>query len=276
MKRHIPLAFLIIFLLSFSTPIDPSKDWSISLQLWTFKAFTFTDAVKKADSCGIKELQAFRSQDLGGSMKGKFGPDMTAENRETVKKMLKSRKMTINAFGVTGAEDKEGWRKLFVFAKDMHIPIIVSEPKDEQWDYINSMAGEFKIKVAIHDHPNPNHYWTPDSVLLAIKNHPNIGACADIGHWARSGLNVVDCLKKLQGHIYNVHLKDIDTFNNTKAGDAIPGHGVIDMPAVFRELKRQGFKGSFAIEHEANWNNNAGEVIEIVHFYHDQVNKLRK
>ena len=275
MKKAIVFVIVISMLMAFAPPANTKKDWSVSLQLWTFRLFTFSDAIKKADSCGIKVIQAFPTQKLGGGMKGEFGPAMTAEERTTVKAMLRKRGMVFNAFGVTNADNKEGWRKLFVFAKEMNIPIIVCEPKDEQWGYINSLAGEFKIKVAIHDHPKPNHYWTPDSVLAAIKNHPNIGSCADVGHWARNGLNPVDCLKKLQGHIFNVHLKDIDTFDKTDAADAIPGQGVIDFPAVFKELKRQGYKGSFAIEHESNWDNNAGDVIQIVKFYNDQVAKLK-
>jgi sugar phosphate isomerase/epimerase len=72
-----------------------------------------------------------------------------------------------------------------------------------------------------------------------------------------------------------VHVKDITTFNRTNADDAIPGHGVIDFPAIFQELKNQGYKGNFSIEHEANWYNNAGDVVEIVKFYNDQVKNLK-
>lgn len=86
-----------------------------------------------------------------------------------------------------------------------------------------------------------------------MKGHPNPGACADVGHWVRSGLNVIECLQKLQGHIWNVHLKDIVTFGKVNAEDTIPGKGVIDFNAVFKELKRQGYEGSFSIEHESNW-----------------------
>jgi sugar phosphate isomerase/epimerase len=40
----------------------------------------------------------------------------------------------------------------------------------------------------------------------------------------------------------------------------------VRFPAIFQELKNQGYKGNFSIEHEANWNNNAGDVVEIVKF----------
>ena len=59
------------------------------------------------------------------------------------------------------------------------------------------------------------------------------------------------------------------------AADTIPGKGVIDFPAVLQELKHQNYKGTFSIEHESNWKNNAGDVIEIVKFYHQQVDALK-
>jgi sugar phosphate isomerase/epimerase len=280
MKKISFIAVAFFILLSSSTkksPSDtpPAPGWDIGLQLWTFRLFSFHDAIAKADSCGIKSVQAFPGQKLGGPWTGNFDPSMTTEQRKAVKDYVKSKGITINAYGVGGADNEESWRKLFVFAKDMGIALIVSEPKDDQWDYVNKLSGEFNIPVAIHDHPRPNHYWNPDSVLLAMKGHPNIGDCADIGHWARSGLNPVDCLKKLSGHILNVHFKDIVTFNKTNAADTIPGKGVIDFHAVLQELKRQNYKGTFSIEHESNWENNAGDVIEIVKFFHQQVNALK-
>lgn len=255
--------------------VAPPQDWNIGLQLWTFRLFTFYDAIAKADSCGIKYVQAFPGQDLGGSWKGKFDPSMTPAQRAAVKQYVKSKGIVINSFGVTGADNENEWRKLFAFAKEMEIPLIVAEPKDEQWDYVDRLAGQFNIPVALHDHPRPSHYWHPDSVLRAMQGHKNIGSCADLGHWARSGLDPVECLKKLSGHIWNVHFKDVVPFNNVNAADTIPGKGVIDFPAVFQELKRQNYNGTFSIEHESNWENNAGDVIEIIKFFNQQVDSLK-
>ncbi len=271
------LVFLYAFFITvctFAQTADSAKDWTISLQMWTFRVFTFHDAVVKADSCGIKYLQAFPGQKLGGNWEGVFGPEMSANERKEVKEFVKSKDQTFIGFGVTGAKDEAEWRRLFEFAKDMDIPLIITEPDNNQWDYVDRLAGEFNIRVAIHDHPRPSHYWNPDTVIAAMKGHPNIGACADIGHWARSGLNLIESLQKLQGRIWNIHLKDVGTFDDVKAEDVMPGQGVIDFPAVFKELKRQNYKGSFSIEHESNWENNAGDVIQIVRFYHDQVKSL--
>jgi len=131
------------------------------------------------------------------------------------------------------------------------------------------------IKVAIHDHPKPNVYWSPDSVLAATVGHPNIGSCADVGHWSRNGLNPVECLKKLEGHVFGVHLKDIKVFDKTDAEDTVVGKGINDFPAIFAELKRQGFSGMLSIEQESNWYNNVPDVINTRKYFEEQIAKLK-
>jgi sugar phosphate isomerase/epimerase len=177
--------------------------------------------------------------------------------------------------GVISPKNADEWKKAFDLAKEFGLSYITAEPLKDQWNMVDSMAGAYGIKVAIHDHPKPNPYWSPDSVLAAIQGHPNIGDCADVGHWARNGLNPVDCLKKLEGHVYGVHLKDIKTFNKTNAEDTAVGKGVIDFPAIFQELKRQNFSGMFSIEQESNWYHSLPDVINTVKYYNEEVAKLK-
>jgi len=204
-----------------------------------------------------------------------FGVDMSAADRGKLKQLLQSKGISIVAMGVISPQTPEEWKKNFDLAKEFGLSYITSEPIKTQWSLIDSLAGAYGIKVAIHDHPKPNAYWHPDSVLAAIEGHPNIGACADVGHWARNGLNPVDCLKKLEGHVYGVHLKDVVKFDQTNAADTVVGKGVIEFPPIFKELKRQNFNGMFSIEHESNWEHNLPDVIETVKYYNDQVDAIK-
>lgn len=255
--------------------IDVASDWKIGVQTWTFRMFTLAEALDKADSAGVKNIEAFWGQPLGAGMKDSFGIRMSEDSRAKLKQLLQTKGMNIVAMGVISPGTREEWQKAFDLAKEFGLSYITSEPKKDLWNMIDSMAGSSGIKVAIHEHPRPNPYWHPDSVLAAINGRPNLGACADVGHWARSGLKPVDCLKKLEGHIYGVHLKDIKTFDNTKAEDTVVGKGVIEFPPIFQELKRQNFKGMFSIEHESNWYHNMPDVKETFQYYNDQVAKLK-
>jgi len=255
--------------------VDVTKNWKIGVQLWTFHYVPFVTAIGKADSAGIKYLEAFPGQALGGGMKDSFGIRMTDDSKAKIKQLLQSKGISIMAMGVIVPKTMGEWKKYFDLAKEFGLSYITAEPLKDQWNAIDSMAGAYGIKVAIHDHPRPNPYWHPDSVLAAAKGHPNIGACADVGHWTRNGLDPVDCLKKLEGHIFGVHLKDIDSAGNTKANDLVVGTGVIKFPEIFKELKRQGFTGGlFSIERENNWYNNVPDVIATVKYFNEQVAKL--
>jgi sugar phosphate isomerase/epimerase len=237
--------------------------------------FPFADALNKVDSAGVKNIEAFFGQKLGGGMKGEFGSDMSADTRAKLKQLLQQKGIQIVAMGVISPKDSTEWRKAFDLAKEFGLSYITCEPSKDQYDMVDKMAGEYGIKLAIHDHPKPDMYWNPDTVLAAMQGHPNIGACADLGHWARNGLDPVDCLKKLEGHIYGVHLKDVVKFDDVNAADTIVGKGVIQFEPIFRELKRQNFNGMMSIEHESNWYHNLPDVIETVKFYNDMVDKVK-
>ncbi|MBG9376149.1 sugar phosphate isomerase/epimerase [Panacibacter sp. DH6] len=258
-----------------TSSFDVSANWKIGTQMWTFNHFTLAQALDKADSAGVKNVECYWGQPLGADMKGEFGINMTDDAKAKLKQLLQSKGIQVVAMGVIAPADQAEWVKAFQLAKDFGLSYITSEPKKDQWNMIDSLAGSYGIKVAIHEHAKPNPYWHPDSVLAAINGHPNIGACADLGHWARSGLDPVECLKKLDGHVYGVHLKDIKTFGEEHAEDTIVGKGVIKFDPIFDELKRQQFRGMISIEHESNWLNNLPDVIETVKFYNDQVTRLK-
>ena len=261
---------------SATAAVNNTADWKIGVQLWTFRLFTQSEAIAKADSAGVRYIEAFLGQPFDKTSKDTFGISMSAAGRQKLKDVLKQHNIQMVAMGVTTPNGKDEWIKTFELAKEFGLSYITSEPIKTQWDLADSLAGVYGIKIAIHDHPKPNEYWHPDSVLAAVKGHSNIGSCADLGHWARNGLNLVDCLKKLEGHIFGVHLKDIVKFDKTDAADTVVGKGVIDFAPAFAELNRQKFKGMFSIEHESNWENNVPDVIETVKFYNGQVAKLKK
>ena len=257
------------------TTTGSTAGFKLGVQMWTFKEFSFADALNKVDSAGIKYIEAFIGQKLGGDMTGKYGLDMSKESRDKLKLLLQKKGIRIVAMGVIVPKNKEEWIKTFELAKEFGLSYVTAEPIKSQWDMVDSLAGVYGIPVAIHDHPKPNMYWSPDSVLAAIQGHPHIGSCADVGHWARNGLNPVNCLKELQGHIIGVHLKDIVQFNDSLARDTVVSKGVVDFPAILVELKRQNFQGMLSIEHESNWYHNLPDVIFTRNYYDSLVGKLQ-
>jgi sugar phosphate isomerase/epimerase len=165
-------------------------------------------------------------------------------------------------FGV-GAYD----RKQFEFAKEMGVENIVAEPNEADFDAIDKLCEEFKINLAIHNHPRPSHYWNPDTVLRVCKNHSKrIGACADTGHWVRSGLAPLECLKKLEGRVVSFHFKDLNQ-NGADAHDVPWGTGVCDVKGLLTEVRCQKIKAVFSAEYEYHWDNSVPELAQCVAYF---------
>src|SRR4051812_771684 len=53
--------------------------FKIGIQMWTFRMFPFADALNKVDSAGVKNIEAFFGQKLGGGMPGEFGIKMSPD-----------------------------------------------------------------------------------------------------------------------------------------------------------------------------------------------------
>ena len=234
--------------------------WKLGSQAYTFKEYTFAQAIAKIDSCSLRFVEAYPGQTIGGGIPGRMGPDMDASSRKAVLELLKAKNVQLMAFGVTGADSEADWVKLFEFAKAMGIPTITSEPNEKFFPFISSLCDKYQINLAIHNHPNPSHYWSPDIILKAVAGQSKrIGACADIGHWVRSGLDPVACLKTLEGRIFHLHMKDLHE-KGRDGHDVHWGEGVSNIPGVIDELKRQNFKGGISAEYEYNWKENTKDV----------------
>jgi sugar phosphate isomerase/epimerase len=241
--------------------------WETGVALYSFNRFSFVDALEKAERAGVEVVEGFFFHQMGEEFHNKSMADLSADDLKQVKELLDQKGMVMKSMYVGGAENETDWRNFFEMGKELGMEYLVGEPEKEHWDLIDKLAGEYQIKMAIHQHSKESGslYWHPDSVLAAIKNHPNIGACGDVGHWARSGLNPADCLKKLEGHLLGIHLKDIDQMGE-KAKDVMVGTGAIDFATVVRELKRQDFDGIVHVECEHKMEDNLEDVVQALKY----------
>jgi sugar phosphate isomerase/epimerase len=243
--------------------------WKLGCQAWSFKEFTFFEAIDKTASLGLHYIETGSFQVISKDQPTvKFTEDSPAEVRAAVKKKLADCNVKLLSFGVIAALKEVGeYRKFFDFAKDMGIETLVGEPAEDHVEALDKMCEEYGMKFAIHNHPQPSHYWNPDNVLKVCKGRSHrIGACADTGHWMRSGLNPVECLKKLDGRIIEFHFKDINKAEH-EAYDVPWGTGVCDVKAMLAEIYRQKFRGLFYIEYEHNWKTSLPEIGECVQHF---------
>ena len=245
------------------SPHAEKLGWRLGCQAWSFNKSSFFEAIDKTASLGLLHIEAFPGQRVSKEISAGFGDGLSTEQRKTIKQKLSDSGVKLVNFGVTGISG----RKTFDFAKDMGIETIVSEPDEGDFQKLDALCGEYEINVAIHNHPKDSHYWSPDTVLKVTKGlSKRIGACCDTGHWPRSGLNSVECLKKLEGRIISFHFKDV----NKTGGDAhdVPwGTGINDVKGMLTEIHRQGIKAMFSVEYEYNWDHSLPEIALCVAYF---------
>ena len=91
-----------------------------------------------------------------------------------------------------------------------------------------------------------------DDVLNAVKGrHPNIGACADLGHYIRSAEDPVRVIHLLKGRLFGVHLKDFSEQKKDTKG-VILGQGHLNVAGVFKALREVDYPkdACLALEYE--------------------------
>ncbi len=249
-----------------------SNGFAIGCQAYTFNRFTAFDAIEKTAKAGGKVIEFYPGQKLSKDVPGaSVSHDASPEVIQKLKDKLAHHHIKAVNYGVVDVPNNEaGARKVFDFAKTMGLRAITTESTGSI-DLLEKLAKEYDIGVAFHNHPrqpgNPNYkVWDPKYIAELVKDRDaRLGACADTGHWARSGLNPSDGLKVLKGRVISSHLKDL----NKKAPDAhdVPfGTGVCDVKACLDELTAQGFQGNISIEYEHNWDNNVPEVAQCIDF----------
>src|SRR6478736_7490528 len=260
---------------SASSGIDASKDWKFGVALWTFHDANFPQALDKVDSAGLVYIEPNTFHSAGPDFKDSVIGKLSVAGIKKLKLLIEQKGLKAESLYIVGDSTINSWKKQFDLAKALGVEFVTTEPPLDMWDSIDSLAGAYGIKVAIHEHwKGVSHYWNTDTTLMALKDHPNFYVCADLGHWPKSGVNPLDAVKKLSGHIINVHFKDIATYNDPSLKDVVTGKGIVDFPAILTELKKQNFKGHIYIERDSiETGGNLHSVIEEKNYYDDVVSK---
>jgi sugar phosphate isomerase/epimerase len=249
--------------------------FAVGCQMWSFNRFTLFEGIEMTAQAGGRVVEFYPGQRLEPGSDVTFDHDAPDEVLDRVKaELARHHLLAVNYAVVDLPNDEVACRKVFEFARKMGLLALTSEPDPAAMDVIEKLVKEYDIKVAVHNHPrrpDDPHYkvWDPRYVLSIVNDRdPRIGACADTGHWNRSGLNPVECLKILEGRVISVHLKDLDKPD----GHGVPwGTGISDVKAILDELKRQRFDGNISVEYEHNVERSLPEITRCIDFVKEYV-----
>jgi sugar phosphate isomerase/epimerase len=227
----------------------------LGVQAYTFREMSLYETIDTLKYLGIQYVELYPGQRLSKDNNKPVNHDMAPElTSELLQKLRDSNVKAVNYGVVPLVKDEAQSRKVFEWAKKMGLETIVSEPSPdkETFDTIEKLCEEYQINCAIHEHAYPNAWWYPQRILEITKGRATkrIGACADTGHWYRSGLIASECVEKLKGKVISLHLKDL----NKNKQDVVWGTGVINAKEVMAEVMRHKYthKPIFSIEFESS------------------------
>ena len=177
----------------------------------------------------------------------------TPEQIDAAKKEFADAGITIVGIGnVTFAKDDEAdMRSKFEYAKRLGAPLIVCAPTAVTLPKMGKFVTEYNIKIAVHNHgPEDHNFPTPQSVLKIVRDmDPRCGLCIDIGHTARTGVDVVESIAEAGDRLLDMHVKDLADMR-VKESQVPCGQGKMPFPQIFRQLIKMKYSASVNLEYE--------------------------
>jgi sugar phosphate isomerase/epimerase len=144
-------------------------------------------------------------------------------------------------------------RKQFDYAKAAGLPMMVCAPTHENIKAVETLVKEYNIRIAIHNHgPEDKHFPTPQSVLEVVRKlDKRCGLCMDVGHSARTGIDVVKTIGEAGDRLFDMHVKDLRDLKD-KDSQCDIGDGAMPFVAIFKQIKKMGYTGCVNMEYEIN------------------------
>lgn len=194
--------------------------------------------------------------------------DSTAAQIAEFKRKCADHGVTPYGVGPISMYTPEAAKKYFDYAAALGVGVLVGVPGEKKeingkmttassrsmCEVCAKLAGEYKIKYAIHNHGanpktgNPNLYPTVVSTYEYIKDlDPNIGFCMDIAYTYADGLDPAEIVRTYHKRIFDGHIRNINPGDNGSAGVSGPC-GVMDYHSIFEALRDVSYEGCLGLE----------------------------
>lgn len=233
---------------------DTFGGWPIGIQSYSLRKFDLDQAVRHMQGLGIHHAEFYSKH---------VAIDSSDVQLAEIKKLLGDADIAMSSHGVNKfGKDHDANRKVFEFAKKAGLKNITANPLPDSFDSLDKLVAEFDIRICIHNHGPDALYDKIDDVVGAVKDHdPRIGACVDTGHFIRSKEDPIEAIERLGSRVFALHIKDEEK-QEKKSHNVIIGKGFLDVPGLFKSLRKVKFPadGSISLEYEANPDNPIDDI----------------
>ena len=221
-------------------------DFQLGVASYSLRNFNREQALDMTVRCGVDRI-CFKSMHL----------PLDSDQAEIKKAVAdcKEKGVTLYGGGVIYMKNKEQVDQAFEYAKTAGMDIIVGVPNHDLLNYVEEKVKEYDIKLAIHNHgPGDELYPSAESAYNLIKNRDKrMGLCIDIGHTKRIDRDPEQDVKDFSDRVFDIHIKDV-TAAKPEGKTCIIGRGVIDFQSFLKAVDELGYKGTLALEYEADGN----------------------
>ena len=219
-------------------------DIKLGVASYSFRKFSRAQAIQMTKELGTPYLNV-KSFHLA--------LDSTAEQIAAARKEFEDAGIILVGVGNVSFEkdDEQDIRSKFEYAKALGVPLIVCAPTAVTLPKLEKFVQQFDIKIAVHNHgPEDKHFPTPQSVLAAVKNmDPRCGLCMDVGHSARTGVDLVASVAEAGPRLLDMHIKDLKD-PSAKDSQVPVGEGKLPIAQIFAQLIKMKYSACVNLEYE--------------------------
>lgn len=226
-----------------SRPARPSTAIRLGVATYSLRELSRADAI-----AAVRALRAKYVNIKSFHLPYESTPEQLAAGRRA----FEDAGLTIDGGGViTLQKDDDDIRSYFDYARAAGFPLMTIAPTPATMPRIERFVRQYGIAVAIHNHgPDDPYFPGPRDALRVIREmDPRVGVCVDLGHTARTGVDVVQALAEAGDRLLDVHAKDLKDLREAES-QCVVGEGAMPLPAIFRQLVAMGYKGSVDLEYE--------------------------
>jgi sugar phosphate isomerase/epimerase len=227
----------------------------LGMASYTFRKFSLDQAIamSKEAGAGYISLKEFHLPYTSSQ----------AERKQARAKVEAAGLVLISGGVISMKNNEQEIRGFFDYARDSGMPTIVCSPDLDALDTVETMAKEYNIRIAIHNHgPGDKKYPSPLDVMRLVKDRDErMGLCMDVGHTVRIGQDPVAAIHDCSRRLYDFHIKD-ETEATPKGKPTEVGLGVIDIVGVLEALVEIHYAYHVGLEYEAKENDPMPGVLE--------------
>ncbi len=199
---------------------------------------------------GFDKVSMFQNMKLGGNGKHAgvvFNYKMSDEARAEAKAMFDKSGVRVVSIGHIYIDNEPELEKFFKFAKYFGVEIMTVEAKESALPLYEKLSQKYGIRCGLYNHPVGSNakfpYQKPEKMLEVVNASKNILAFPDCGHWGRSNLDIVECIKKFDGKVLAVNVQNLSADKNCEDYSK----GSLPIKKFVEALKSGGFNGYYIV-----------------------------